>query len=141
MRYFKSFGLKLLVTTITLLSTFSVFYDADISKIFITISILTVVSFIIGDILILRKVSNTVATVLDLPFHLLLLWITGELLLAETTYEILSVSVFAAVLITSLEPFVHHMLEQSEKDFVTTLNNARFQTEISKELQERDEDK
>ncbi|KAB8137841.1 DUF2512 family protein [Gracilibacillus oryzae] len=141
MNYLKAFGVKLLITSIAVLSTFSIFYDASIFKVLLAIFIITGVSFVIGDMMLLPRVSNTMATIMDLPLNFALLWLTGELLLFAPTWEILSVAVFAAVLITVLEPFVHLLLERPEMGNVTTLSKDRFQTEISKELDEREEDK
>ncbi|MFC4402206.1 DUF2512 family protein [Gracilibacillus xinjiangensis] len=140
MNYLKAFGLKFLVSSIVLLSTFTVFYDANIMKVIVSILVITVVSFIVGDILILRKVSNTIATILDLTLHFILVWMLVELLFYAGTSEILPVSVLTAVLITALEPFVHRLLEHSELENVTTLSHERFQAEISEELMKRDED-
>jgi hypothetical protein len=76
----------------------------------------TVISYLVGDRIILKQVGNRNALVIDFFQTYLLVWIFGSVLL-NSYLQIAWGSILAAVLVTATETIVHRlMLNQSSED-------------------------
>ncbi len=96
MEFWRAIGLKLLFTVITILSLLAIFSEANLrSMIGITLFVFAV-SFLIGDLVILRKVSSITATIIDFPLYLLLLWISCDFFLFADILETYGIPLMGA---------------------------------------------
>jgi hypothetical protein len=73
MRHIVSIFIKLMMTAAVLEITVGLFSDLSIGSIFLISSVLTAVSYAVGDLLILRLFKNFAATLADIGIALLLI--------------------------------------------------------------------
>lgn len=138
MDHIKALGIKFIVISVTVFSLFGIFYDATLSNLFWISLLVTGISYLIGDLFILRKFGNITASIADFPLAFLSLWVLGSLFLAEGI-PIVTISVLAAFFITCCEPFIHGYIENrfadgDEREDLRSLN--QLQTEFSEETNE-----
>ncbi|WP_313799771.1 YndM family protein [Cytobacillus sp.] len=102
---------------------------------FITL-VLGLVAYIIGDLLILPRTNNLVASIADFGLALMVIWLMNSVLTNEG--NILSMSFIASLGVALFEYFYHKYIStnvidnsQTEKKYS---GNLRYQTEASEEL-------
>ncbi len=140
MEFWRAIGLKLLFTVITILSLLAIFSEANLrSMIGITLFVFAV-SFLIGDLVILRKVSSITATIIDFPLYLLLLWISCDFFLFADILETYGIPLMGATFLTILEPFVHIRLRYAARKSKPDFSSQAYLTESSQEIIEKDEE-
>ncbi|MBP1948644.1 YndM family protein [Virgibacillus litoralis] len=138
MDHLKALGLKFVAISITVFSIFGIFYDATLYNLFWISLLVTGISYLIGDLFILRKFGNVTASFADFPLAFLSLWILGNLFLAEGI-PIITISIMVAFFITCCEPFIHGFIQErfadgDEREDSRSLN--QLQTEFSEETNE-----
>ncbi|WP_010529180.1 DUF2512 family protein [Lentibacillus jeotgali] len=139
MVYLKTLGIKAIAIGITVFSLFGIFYNADVVNLF-WISILTTgISFLIGDLFVLRRFGNITASIADFPLAFLSLWALGGLLI-EASIPIVTTSVMGAFFITCCEPFIHtYMTENLEEEKFEEREaspaTGQLQTEFAEEFE------
>ncbi|MFD2925694.1 DUF2512 family protein [Halobacillus naozhouensis] len=111
MRYIKAFFIKLVMMTAILWFFLGVFFGISLADILITSIGLTIVSFIVGDLLILPKLGNMIATIADMGVASLGIWLLGSLLFEESV-PLGTVSFFLAVAITIGEFLFHGYMKK-----------------------------
>lgn len=98
--------------------------------------ILGIVSYILGDLLLLPRTNNLTATISDLAIAMLLTWFY----LANITYNennVFMASIFIAIGVALFEWFFHKYMIKNvlrDKEPYLKVNNLRFQTEASEEI-------
>src|SRR5690606_33531476 len=97
---------------------------------------LGVLSYLIGDLLILRFTNNMVATIADFGLALLIIWVTTD---AYTPVDALFGRVFmATIAVTIFEYFFHKYVDRSilhdDPGSRERPKSLRYQTETSEEL-------
>ncbi|TMN22446.1 YndM family protein [Lentibacillus cibarius] len=139
MIYLKTLGIKVIVIGITVLSLFGIFYNANLMNLFWVSVLLTGITFLVGDVLILRRFGNVTASIVDFPLAFIALWLLGSMLI-EASVPLVSISLMAAFFIACCEPFIHtYIKEKMEKDrsneTIESPDVGRLQTEFSEELE------
>ncbi|MUK90196.1 DUF2512 family protein [Ornithinibacillus sp. L9] len=139
MKHAKTLGIKLVVNIIVVYSIFGIFGNASLINLFWISLLVTGIAYLIGDLVILPRYGNAIATLADFPLAFLSLWILGSLLLAVGT-PIVTTSLFAAFFISVAEPLIHAYLESH--DTATKSNRppipTRLQTEFAEETDAQD---
>ncbi|UOQ94668.1 YndM family protein [Halobacillus shinanisalinarum] len=111
MKYIQALLIKFVMMTAVLWFFLGVFFGISFFDILITSIALTVVSYIIGDLLILPNIGNTAATVADMFLAFVGVWVLGSLLF-ETSVSLGTISFFLAIAITIGEFFFHGYMKK-----------------------------
>ncbi|WP_018660912.1 YndM family protein [Heyndrickxia acidiproducens] len=115
MRYATALIMKLVVAIIAFAIALDLFFDANITDILSFSLLVTVVSFIIGDLLLLPRIGNWKATVVDFLLVYAAVWIFGSVVLNHYL-QIAWGSIIAAIIISASEVFVHRYLLKSDTE-------------------------
>ncbi|KAB2495261.1 YndM family protein [Priestia endophytica] len=135
MKHIKAFLLKFIISFILLYVILGGIDDFSIRDVFLTTIILGGLSYIIGDLLILPRTNNTLATVADFALSFIIIWVMTSNLaygnyLARTFISALGVTIF--------EFFFHRYMANNvfPNDKSNRQSNAqlRYQMESSEEL-------
>ncbi len=137
MKHLMALGMKFVATSIVLLSILSIFSGARISEILLVSLLLTLVSYALGDLFILPRFGNVVATIADFGLSFLLIWFMGYLFLSPTV-SIITASIFAAIFISLTEALIHAYLlnrtNREENRRTTNIRMNQYQTEFAQEV-------
>lgn len=137
----KAISIKFVISTVVLLGILPIFRNASLPEIIITSLLLTILSYIIGDLFILRKFNNLVAAVADLVLIGATLWFLNMFFIGAST-EVLFATIAAATFITLGESLFHMFLKErifprtqndSARDRTTSYSTGRLQTEFAEE--------
>lgn len=137
MNHLKAIGIKFIITSIVVLSILSIFGDATIGELLFISLLLTGLAYLIGDLFILPRMGNLVATIADFGLAFFSLWALGYMFL-ERTSALITASLFAAVFIALSEALFHAYMENKvlqkndEKQSRQQLR-PRYQTEFAEE--------
>lgn len=103
----------LLIKFITCIIAFAVgldlFFDATFLDIFSFSLLITVISYPIGDRIILPHFGNTAASIVDFVLTYMSVWIFGNILL-DSYVQIAWGSIISAAIITAAEVFIHQYI-------------------------------
>lgn len=137
MDHLKALLLKLISSFVLLYIVFGIFTDMSVGRIFFTSLMVGVISYIIGDRLILPRSNNLVATIADFGLAFLIMWLLNrnEVL----TWNLYEMTLIAALGLTLFEYFFHNYLSRNtdKKDRQRnekTAGNLQYQTEAAEEL-------
>jgi hypothetical protein len=136
MNHLKALAIKFIVSLVLLYMILGMFYDMSFGNVFLITLVLGVASYVIGDLFILPRTNNTVATLADFGLAFMLIWLMGESL----TYgdSLFTASLISAAGVALFEYFFHKYMSNSvitrtENDQHRT-GNLQYQTEASEEL-------
>ena len=105
----------LLIKFVTCVIAFTVgldlFFDATIVDILSFSLFITIVSYVIGDLIILPQLGKRTATAIDFLLTYLSVWVFGSILL-DNYLQIGWGSIISAIIITAVEVFVHSFLNE-----------------------------
>lgn len=139
MQHLKALGLKFLAIAFTIYTIFGIFSGAGWVNLFWISLFVTAISYLIGDMIILRQFGNITATIADFALTFFSLFILGGLFL-NANIPIITTSILSAFFITCCEPFIHSFIvnrfspdEYERKDW-RTMN--QLQTEFAEETNE-----
>lgn len=130
----KALGIKFIITMIVVYSIFSIFYNASVLNIFWVGIVATAISYGVGDLFILPRTSNLMATLADLVLSFAVLAVLSSLLI-EMNRQIVLASFFAAFILSTAEPFVHAYMQDRAKAVrkTTPYRRVDLQTEFAEE--------
>lgn len=141
MTHLKVLGIKFIVMTITVLSLFSIFNYAVIGNMILIGLITTVVTYLLGDMIILRRFGNVAASIADFGLAFLSYWLLARYFIGAS--EAVMVTALAAAFFTAcVEPFIHEYI--ATRLFSEEVSQPRqvmnqLQTEFAEEVDfERD---
>jgi hypothetical protein len=113
-------------------------YDLGASDILGISAVLAIVSYVVGDLFILRVTNNTVATIADFALAFVILYLMIDNMTIED--DVLSASLIGSIAITAFEIFFHRLLgrepgkQASNQRQTMQTGRPQFQTEASSEL-------
>lgn len=137
MKHVKALGIKFIFTAIVVYSIFGIFYNASLGRLFWISLLVTGVAYIIGDLYILPRSGNILASIADMGLAFLSLWVLGNILI-EMTIPTVIASLFASVLIAICESLFHaYMLEQVINTREEMPHSNQLQTEFAEETNEQ----
>ncbi|MBE3570556.1 MAG: YndM family protein [Bacillales bacterium] len=131
----------LLIKFITCVIAFAVgldlFFDATYLDIFSFSLLITVMSYLIGDRIILPHFGNTSASIVDFLLTYTSVWIFGSILL-DNYMQIAWGSIISAVLITIAEVFIHQFIlnrfpdaQPNRRTKISSSQKLAYNTEFS----------
>jgi hypothetical protein len=139
MKHLKALGIKFIVTSIVLLSVLGIYYNSTILEIIMISALVTGVAYVVGDLFILPKFGNIVATLADFGLAFLSIWGLSLLFIAPPD-RLATAALFAAVFIMLSEALFHAYMENKVLDkgqnnitFNSTSFQNKFQTELAEE--------
>lgn len=145
MDHLKAIIIKFLASTVVLYVILGLFYGMSFGSVLILSLILGVVSYIVGDMIILPKTNNTTATIADFLLSLLVIWAISRNMTYTGGYpnNFFSMALISTIFITAFEYFFHkylvtHVINDNPKQNQRT--DLQYQTEASEELLPKDED-
>lgn len=139
MHHIKALALKFLVIAFTIYTIYGIFAQTGWLRLFWISLAVTAISYLIGDLLILRQFGNITATISDFGLVFFSLFILGGLFLGANV-PFITTSILAAFFITCCEPFIHGYLvnhfstESYERKDQRSMN--QLQTEFAEETNE-----
>ncbi|RYG74189.1 DUF2512 family protein [Lentibacillus lipolyticus] len=139
MVHLKALGIKAIAIGLTVFSLFGLFYNANLTNLF-WISVLTTgITYLIGELFVLGRFGNVVASIADFPLAFLSLWLLGVMFI-DAGIPIVTTSLIAAFFITCCEPFIHTYIteqlavERKDEDESSSIT-GQLQTEFSEEFE------
>lgn len=136
MNHLKALAIKFILSLGLLYVVLGLIYDMSFGNVFLITMVLGVASYLIGDMLILPRTNNTIATIADFGMAFMIIWLMGE----NLTYgeSLLYPSLIASVGVALFEYFFHkyvsnRVIKESQSNRNQT-GNLRYQTEASEEI-------
>jgi hypothetical protein len=134
MKHIKAIAIKFVSSLVLLSIILGLFFDMAFSNILLISLVLGVAAYFIGDLLILPRTNNTVATLADFGLAFLIIWLMSENLTYGDNH--FSMSLIAALGVALFEYMFHkylarNILPDRGRQQTTTL---QYQTEASEEL-------
>lgn len=124
--------IKSIVSLVLLYIILGLFFGMSFGYIFVITLILGVASYYFGDIYLLPKTNNIVATISDFGLTFLVIWLMRNNLSYGT--NLLTAAFIGAVGVAIFEFFFHIYLVKHFDEEPTEFRNLRYQTEASEEL-------
>lgn len=134
MDHLKVIGLKFATIYMTVLALFGMFDETSLFDVFMISIITTIVSYLIGDLLVLRFAGNIKATIADFGLGFVLLIVSAYVFVGYTI-PLITVSLLGAFFITCVEPFLHGYMVNKIEPAVRHDNRTKnlLQTEFAEE--------
>lgn len=107
----KILGLKFTAVFITVLALFGLYANATVGKMLWISFLTTLVTYVIGDLFLLGRFGNVVATAADFILTFLLFVILGYQYIGAN-FPFVTVSILAAFFVACMEPLVHSKVVQ-----------------------------
>ncbi|MBY0599025.1 YndM family protein [Bacillus bingmayongensis] len=146
MKHIVALLIKYTAISAVLLMILGIFQDISISRVLFISLIITGAAYLIGDLFILPKYGNTVATIADLGLSLVGVWALTYLLTdIDLTRNIGASAFWAAFLIGVIEVFFHIYMKKvvlhgdNDSQESTNIHHDRYAMEISHEYLNRSE--
>ncbi|WP_180954620.1 YndM family protein [Bacillus sp. V5-8f] len=139
MRHVIAFLIKFLSTLVVLGIILGVVFDYSVGDVVYISFGLSAIGYLLGDLYILRRTSNTIATIADSVLAFLVIMYISSIVTNEA--YLVTASLLGASFITILEFYYHRIVPRRENERQATntnenrrVNNAKFQTEASEDL-------
>ena len=146
MKHIVALLIKYTAISAVLLVILGFFQDISIPRILLISLLVTGSAYLIGDLFILPKYGNMVATIADFGLSFLGIWVLTYLLTdADFTRNIVASSFWSALLISVVEIFFHIYMkkmvlhEDNDSRESTNIHEDRYAMEISHEYLNRSE--
>ncbi|WP_338453104.1 YndM family protein [Niallia oryzisoli] len=143
MKHLWALLIKLAAVGTVVLSIYGIF-NADLFTLVMMSLVITLVSYVIGDMFILRRMGNFAASLGDFVLSFGLLWVMSFLFI-DANVNRLSASLISAFSIAVIEAIFHmyvkkHIFSDSADSYIPSVTRRdRFATEFSEELDVRNE--
>ncbi|MGP4039702.1 YndM family protein [Gracilibacillus sp. D59] len=137
MKHFRALVIKFLATLGLLYIILGLMYEMTFGEVLLLTAVLGIAAYLIGDMLILPRTNNAVATVADFFLAWMIIYFFADgMTVADNVF---TASLIAAVGIGLFETFFHRYLANQTLPNDTNIanRNLQYQTEISDELGER----
>lgn len=142
MNHIKALAIKFIASLVLLYLILGAIYGMSFGNVFLITLVLGLLSYIVGDLLILRRTNNMTATLADFGLALIVIWtMTANLTDGRNPFAI---SLISAIGVALFEVFFHRYIskfqtgEKAKGDIRT--GKLRYQTEASEELAPNSED-
>ncbi|MFS0752344.1 YndM family protein [Oceanobacillus sp. 1P07AA] len=135
MKHLKAIGIKFVIIATILLSIVSIFEFLSVTEMIVMSAILTLATYVIGDLWILPKMGYVAAAIGDLIFAYASVWLLLYTFLG-TTFPIATASVYISIIISLTESVFHIYMKEKileEKDNTRRTNMQTVQAEFAEE--------
>ncbi|GAB3795658.1 DUF2512 family protein [Virgibacillus kimchii] len=137
MTHLKAIGIKFIVISVIVLSFFSIFNFAVFDNLILISIITTVVTYLLGDMLILKNLGNVTATLSDFALSFLLYWMLGSIFFGMS--GAIALTALSAAFFTAIaEPFIHQYIQNqlfSDEPKAKPKTFRQAQTEFADEME------
>lgn len=138
MKHLFSLGIKFVASLVMLFVILGLIFNLSFQSILLITVILGLVSYMLGDLLLLRRTNNTVATISDFVLAFLIVWFTLASITDNET-NLFTASLLSGIGIALFEFFFHKYLSANVFNKKVNHNKQRstslqYQTEASKEI-------
>jgi hypothetical protein len=137
MAHLKALGIKFIIITVIVLSLFSIFNYAVFNNLILISLATTIISYLLGDMLVLRNLGNVTATISDFGLSFLLYWMLGSFFFGMSGPIVLT-SLAAAFFTAIAEPFIHEYIRNqifSDGQKAQPKTFRQVQTEFADEME------
>lgn len=135
-KHVKALLIKFIVSFALLYIILGLMYGMAFGEVLFLSAVLGVVAYIVGDMLILPRTNNTIATIADFVLAGVIIYLfTDGMTVADNVF---TVTLFATIGVSLFEIFFHRYVEQHvfPMDRNHSANrNIQYQTEMSEELE------
>jgi Zn-dependent protease with chaperone function len=135
-QHIKALAIKLIALFVLIYVILGLFFNYSIGNVLTLTLLIGIVSYILGDLLLLPRTNNLTATISDFATAMILTWFY----LATITYNennLFLVSVILSIGVAIINWFFHKYMITNvirEKEPYLQTNNFRYQTEASEEI-------
>ena len=136
MRHLKIISIKFIIITITVLSLFGIFDHAYFGNLVLIGLVTTLISYGLGDMFILRRFGNLIASISDFILTFFVYWILASIFIGQSQ-AIIVTSLAAAFFTTCVEPFIHVYILEQFSNFKGGKDHEAFgqlQTEFAEDM-------
>jgi hypothetical protein len=137
MKHVRAFAIKFISTLVLLYIILGVFNDVAFRNVFLISLVVSVAAYLIGDMFILPRTNNTIATLADFGLAFAIIWLMsenltyGDSMLGEAFTSALALGVFEMMFHRYLANNILPDHDRGEKRYQ---GNLQYQTEASEEL-------
>ncbi|TKC18455.1 YndM family protein [Robertmurraya kyonggiensis] len=133
----KALAVKFIATLAILYLILGLYYGMTFGTVFLITLVLGIVSYLVGDLGVLPRTSNIVATLVDFVLALLIVWLMISWLTASTTA--FTMALITAIGIAVVEYVFHKYMfnitkHTDDRDRTNRPRNLQYQTEASDEF-------
>jgi predicted membrane protein len=136
MKHVKALAIKFVSSLVLLSLILGLLFDMAFSNIFLITLVLSVAAYLIGDLMILPRTNNTVATIADFGLAFLIIWFMSENLTYGDNH--FSMSLIAALGVAIFEYMFHKYVAnnvvKNQGGQKQQTGKLQYQTEASEEL-------
>jgi membrane protein implicated in regulation of membrane protease activity len=136
MDHIKALAIKFISSFVLLYIILGLFYDMSFGNVLLVTLVLGAASYIIGDMFILPRTNNAIATFADFGLAFMIIWLMGANL--TNGNNLLTVSFISAAGVALFEYLFHKYISNRTITKTENENNRtgdlRYQTEASEEL-------
>jgi hypothetical protein len=138
MKHLRAMLIKFVATFALLFAILGIGFEVAFENILLITLILGVVSYLVGDLFLLRRTNNTVATLADFGLSFAVIWFMLESV-SNDNADIFWATLFSSVGVALFEYFFHKymaasVLEDNEEVTRPQGNSLQYQTEASEEV-------
>lgn len=125
MKHLTIIGMKFFASIIIFAVAFDLFFEATVVEILSFSVLLTVMSYVIGDLILLQRIGNRNAVLIDFFLTYFIVWIFGSVLL-HSYLQIAWGSIISATLVAVSEIFVHNYILKKEPELEKTSSKTEI---------------
>nr|WP_117160782.1 DUF2512 family protein [Paraliobacillus sp. X-1268] len=135
MKHFNLIGLKILLLLVVLYTILGIGYNVSFGNVMFISIVLGISAYLIGDLLILSRTNNTIATTADFGMAFVIIYLmTDGLTVGGNPFAAALISaVVVGICEVIFHKYVANKLNMSSDDFIP-INRTNFSTETSEEL-------
>lgn len=134
-KHVKAFLIKFIVSFALLYIILGLMYEMTFGEVLLLSAVLGIAAYVIGDILILPRTNNTVATIADFVLAGIVIYLFADGMTAAN--NVFTITLIATIAVSLFEIFFHRYLENNvlpADNNKPSNRELRYQTEISDEL-------
>jgi hypothetical protein len=139
MRHVLAFLIKFLSTLVVLGIILGVVFGSSIADVFTISIVLSIIGYTLGDLFLLRRTSNVIATSADFGLSFIVIWLVSSAVTNEA--YLYTSSLLAASMVTIFEFFYHRIVPRRDDKRQATnqnanqkINRSQFKTEASEDM-------
>jgi hypothetical protein len=135
-QHIKALAIKTVASLVLIYVILGIGFNYSFGNILALTFLLGVISYILGDLLLLPRTSNLTATISDFALAMLLTWFFLSNITANTN-NVFMASLLTAIGVALFESFFHRYMRANVlrvEESTQKVNNLRYHTEASEEL-------
>jgi hypothetical protein len=138
MKHVIAFAIKFVVSLVLLYLILGGIRDITFGDVFLITAVLGVLAYVIGDLFILPRTNNTIATIADFGLALVVIWFMVNMMTyADTGF--FGRSLMAAIGVAIFEMFFHrylskNIIQENDSNGRKRHGNLEYQTEYAEEI-------